>query len=50
MSCSRKKAERFFERLERELSLGRHDWPVNARSSAGDRFQNAFALTRGGGR
>jgi hypothetical protein len=47
MSCSRKKAERFFERLERELSLGRHDWPCG--SSAGDRFQNAFALTRGGG-
>jgi hypothetical protein len=37
-----------FERLERELSLGRRDWAVRMHAHrAGDSLQYALALTRG---
>jgi hypothetical protein len=45
---SPEESERFFERLERELSLGRRDWAVRMHvHRAGDSLQHALALTRG---
>ena len=45
---SPEEAERFFERLERELSLARCDWAVRMHvHPAGDSRQLALPLTRG---
>jgi hypothetical protein len=45
---SPEESERFFERLERELSLGRCDRAVRRHvHRAGDSLQHALALTRG---
>jgi hypothetical protein len=44
-------AERYFERLERELSADRRDLAARIHiHRAGHRLQYAFALTRGAGR
>jgi hypothetical protein len=48
---SPEEAERYLERLERELSGGDRDWAVRIHvHRAGNRFHCAFAVTRGGGR
>ena len=44
---SPEESERFFERLERELSLGRRDWAVRMHAHRAGDSQYALALTRG---